>query len=93
MSVPFTGSDRGTWLPWLRDNADVLGFENPSTAGRLIKAAQNATIGKSCAGAQFHDPKEALQISREIWGHTNLRGTLGTGETEWFTPPVYIGVV
>src|SRR5262245_9550848 len=29
----------GKWLPWLKANADVLGFDTPRTAQRLILAA------------------------------------------------------
>jgi hypothetical protein len=32
---------------------------------------------------------EARQISRYIW-RNNVRGTLGTGDNEWFTPADYI---
>jgi phage N-6-adenine-methyltransferase len=71
--------DHGEWLPWLADNADALGFDAPSTAGRLMKAA------KLCASAQY-DAAEALRLNRIAWGH-NVRGThQSTGENEWFTP-------
>jgi hypothetical protein len=72
----------GNWLPWLEANADVLGF-GVSAAGKLIK-----TGTKFVAGYEYGEAK-ALQISREIWGH-NVRGTQGTGENEWCTPPEYI---
>lgn len=52
----------GAWLPWLANNADVLGFESPSTASRLMRAS------KMCAGAQY-DEARALDICRRIWGH------------------------
>ena len=32
-----------------------------------------------------------LTISRQIWGH-NVRGALGTGVDEWFTPGEYIAL-
>jgi ParB family chromosome partitioning protein len=74
---------RGEWLPWLEANADVLGFDTRMTASRLMRIAE-----KCNAGVTFGE-EEALQISREIWGH-NVRGTQGTGENEWFTPPKYV---
>jgi phage N-6-adenine-methyltransferase len=72
----------GDWEPWLEANKEVLGFENSSTARRLMKAA------KTCAGARFTD-HEAIEINRTIWGH-NVRGTKGTGNNEWLTPAEYI---
>jgi ParB family chromosome partitioning protein len=73
----------GEWLPWLQANADALGFENRSTAQRLMMLG-----AKWCASASF-DEAEALRLNRLAWGH-NVRGTQGTGENEWFTPPEYI---
>ena len=72
----------GQWLPWLGANEYELGF-GINAAGRLMSAAR-----KFCAGSEFDDDK-ARQISREIWGH-NVRGTLGSGDNEWYTPPKYI---
>jgi ParB family chromosome partitioning protein len=57
-----------------------------------MKAAQRATISKSDASVQFDEPETALAFSREIWGHTNVRGTQGTGDNEWFTPEEYISL-
>lgn len=73
----------GDWLPWLAENADTLGFDTDRTAQRLIKIA-----AKFDASAGFGET-EALQISRQVWGHSP-RGTFGTGENEWHTPPEYI---
>jgi phage N-6-adenine-methyltransferase len=75
--------DHGEWLPWLKANADVLGFETPRTAQRLM-----AVASKYDAGVAFED-RQAFAISRQVWGH-NVRGTHGTGENEWFTPAEYI---
>jgi phage N-6-adenine-methyltransferase len=72
----------GNWLPWLATNADALGFEEWA-AQRLMRAAT-----KYVASHGF-DEDQARQISREIWGH-NVRGALGTGENEWYTPAKYI---
>lgn len=70
----------GEWLPWLKDNADALGFTNDSTARRLISLASNR--------ASTHDLNEAsaVSVSRKLWGNENVRGTQGTGENEWYTP-------
>lgn len=74
----------GDWLPWLATNADALGFENRRTAARLIKASEKCDVDVP------FEPSEALRINREIWGNGPVRGTAGTGENEWFTPPEYI---
>jgi hypothetical protein len=55
----------GQWLPWLRDNAEVLGFDTPRTAQRLISLAANAT------SASHLDEASALAISRQLWGHND----------------------
>jgi hypothetical protein len=55
--------DHGQWLPWLRDNAEVLGFEHRTTATRLMKLANGAP-------AHHLDEATALAISRQLWGHT-----------------------
>jgi phage N-6-adenine-methyltransferase len=76
----------GEWLPWLKVNADVLGFESRFTAAKLMNAAAR------CAASGTFDEGEALRISRQVWGH-NVRGTGGTGETEWYTPAAVIALV
>jgi DNA N-6-adenine-methyltransferase (Dam) len=75
----------GRWLPWLEANANELGFSDPATAWRLMNAAAKA---KSCAGARF-DEAQALQISREIWGH-NQPALYSSDSVEWYTPARYI---
>jgi hypothetical protein len=55
----------GSWQPWLRDNADVLGFETPLTAQRLMKLASNTSSTKHL------DEFGALAISRQLWGNTD----------------------
>ena len=59
----------GNWLPWLRDNADAIGFDTPRTAQMLMKLAANAKL------ASHLDEAEAVAVSRELWGHTNDDGT------------------
>src|SRR5262245_9969677 len=56
----------GEWLPWLEANADALGFDNRSTAQRLMNAAKRAN------GALTHhlNEEQAAVIGREIWGNT-----------------------
>ena len=73
----------GEWLPWLENNAAVLGFETRRTAARLMKMA-NETL------ASHLEPAEAVQISREIWGHDKNIALLHTGDPEWYTPAIYI---
>jgi ParB family chromosome partitioning protein len=45
--------------------------------------------GKWDASVPF-DEAEAIQVSREIWGHTHNPRAIGTGENESYTPPRYI---
>jgi ParB family chromosome partitioning protein len=74
----------GEWLPWLEANHDVLGFESRFTAAKLMKAAK-------CAVDGTFDETEAIQFSRQLWGNlAPIRGTAGTGENEWHTPPEYL---
>ena len=75
----------GAWLPWLAENADVLGF-GQRAASRLVMARHKFKLDASVS----FDEKKALQVSREIWGHSPVRGTAGTGENEWFTPPEFL---
>lgn len=74
----------GEWMPWLSENADVLGFETDRTAQRLIKLSANPTPASDLDGGA------AVEISRKLWGHENVRGTTGTGENEWYTPGEYV---
>lgn len=56
----------GEWLPWLQDNAAVLGFETPRTAQLLMVAAANAKP------ASHLDEAAAVAVSRSIWGHDSI---------------------
>ena len=58
--------DRGQWGTWLAANAAVLGF-GQRTAQMLIKIAANPKLASDWSEA------DALQISREIWGHHQRR--------------------
>jgi phage N-6-adenine-methyltransferase len=75
--------DYGDWLPWLDANADALGFKR-AAAARMMDAARRFRVNEECGES------EALQISRQVWGNDNVRGTQGTGENEWYTPREYI---
>jgi hypothetical protein len=55
----------GQWLPWLDDNADVLGFNTDRTARLLMAAAKRKP-------ASDLDNATALTISRTLWGHTPI---------------------
>ena len=74
---------RGKWLAWLEANAELLDFDTPRTAQRLMDVAS-----KYDASVVFDDQK-AIEIGRTIWGH-NVRGTQGTGNDEWYTPAEFI---
>jgi len=54
----------GEWVPWLRANADVLGFKHRTTASRLMKAA-----AANDASAHRLDEAEAVRINRRLWGN------------------------
>jgi hypothetical protein len=56
----------GQWLPWLKANAEELGFENRRTASRLMAAAR-----KWGASAPLGDPTAALAVNRVIHGHAD----------------------
>ena len=75
--------NHGEWLLWLKANADALDFEAPQTAQKLMGLARKYPVD-----AVF-DEIEAIRANRLAWGN-NVRGTEGTGENEWFTPPEYI---
>lgn len=73
----------GEWLPWLEANADALG--SGERTGRLLMSGANRKLTADLS------EEDALRLNREIWG--NSRGgprTLGTGETEWYTPARYV---
>lgn len=61
----------GEWLPWLKENASILGF-GEWTAQRLMQAG-----AKYVAGHVFTET-EALQISRKMWGHDKPKRTGGS---------------
>lgn len=76
----------GAWLPWLADNARVLGFETRRTAARLMQVAVQA----NGTPATHLEPTEALAISRQTWGHKDIIATKHTGDPESYTPRIYL---
>ncbi len=54
----------GEWVPWLRANADLLGFKHRTTASRLMKAA-----AANDASTHHLTEAEAIQINRKFWGN------------------------
>jgi phage N-6-adenine-methyltransferase len=52
----------------------------------MIKAASNRQLTADL------DETTAVAINRRLWGNTNLRGTQGTGENEWYTPDEYLAM-
>ena len=80
----------GQWLPWLKANLGILGFAPPGpnqaknterTAQRLMKAWEaNPSLASDIGGEQ------ALEISRDLWGHKYARYGHCTGDSEWITP-------
>jgi N6-adenosine-specific RNA methylase IME4 len=60
----------GNWLAWLKVNADVLGFDNDSTARRLMAAAKRAPAHDLTA-------VDAFDVNRQLWGHEKASGAKG----------------
>ncbi len=73
----------GEWLPWLKHNAAVLGFGHRNTAQKLMKLANAPPAGHL-------GEAEALQISRQMWGHDKNIALKWTGDPESYTPAIYI---
>ena len=73
----------GNWLPWLAENEPILGF-GERTAQLLMLGAVNTKPASDLS------ERDAVQVSRQIWGHTHNHRAIGTGENEWYTPPKYI---
>jgi ParB family chromosome partitioning protein len=74
----------GEWLPWLEANAELLGFDTPRTAQRLMELAGNTSL------ASHLDEASAVQISRELWGHRDAELILSSESNEWYTPALYV---
>ena len=68
----------GEWVPWLRANADVLGFKHRTTASRLMKAAaaNDASTHHLERGQGHPDKSQALgQSSRRNHAGTGVQGS------------------
>jgi hypothetical protein len=74
----------GEWLPWLRDNADVLRFDTPRTAQMLMKLAANTKLPSHL------DEAGAVAISRELWGHKDSQLIQQSLSSEHYTPRQYL---
>jgi phage N-6-adenine-methyltransferase len=77
----------GEWMPWLTDNADVLGFED-RTARRLTRLA----IDKVDASVPLTN-EEATEIVNAIWGHGGSQLNQQSLSNEHYTPAKYIEAV
>ncbi len=53
----------GEWLPWLEANAEVLGFDAPQTAQKLMAVARKYRVDA------VYGETEALAASRLLWGN------------------------
>jgi phage N-6-adenine-methyltransferase len=73
----------GNWLPWLTENERILGF-GERTAQLLMLGAVNTKPASDLS------ERDAVQVSRQIWGHTHNHRAIGTGEDERYTPQKYI---
>ena len=76
----------GQWVAWLQNNMGVLGFKTDRTAQRLMKIAKANTTPASDLSAV-----EALQISRQAWGH--MPANYSSETNEWYTPADYMQTV
>lgn len=60
----------GEWLPWLKENADALGFSSDQTARKLMTAAKS-----NRALTRDFTEEEASQISKAVWGNKPKKTT------------------
>ena len=74
--------EHGQWLPWLAANEQILGFKERA-ARRMIEAANRSP-------ATDLNEKDALQISRQIWGHVDSQLVQQSISNEHYTPGLYI---
>ncbi len=70
----------GELLSWLNINENILGF-GERTAQMLMKAsASNTKLASDL------DERDAIKLSRQMWGHTKAFVEHNTGDNEWYTP-------
>jgi phage N-6-adenine-methyltransferase len=78
------GLEHGQWLPWLKANAEVLGFKDRA-ANLLMKwAAANPQLT-----ADLDFDTAAAASSRQLWGN-KPRIAQSAGHDKWFTPAEYV---
>jgi hypothetical protein len=58
----------GAWLPWLAANADVLGFDSPLTAQRLMKAADKYVVNDAFGEAKANSALTPSMTTRRQIG-------------------------
>jgi len=75
----------GPWLPWLKDNAEILGFNSDRTAQRLINLGKvNPTLTSDL------DAGRAIQICRQTWGNETITNMKSSEKQDWMTPIYYV---
>jgi hypothetical protein len=57
----------GNWIPWLKANAGVLGFDSERTAQMLMKAATNTK------STSHLDEPGMVRLSRQMWGNVRAK--------------------
>jgi phage N-6-adenine-methyltransferase len=80
----------GDWLAWLKGNSEVLGFDTPRTAQRLMQLGANTTL------TSLLTETTATKALLELWGNDGAAAhhrTQFTGEQEWYTPALHITAV
>jgi hypothetical protein len=74
----------GEWLPWIKANVCVLGFETDRTAQRLIGLASNPTLTSDL------DEAVAVTVSRKLWGNKDSHLIQQSLSDEHYTPRQYL---
>jgi hypothetical protein len=74
----------GQWLPWLKANAEVLGFKADRTARLLMRAAANRKLASDLNEAT------AVALNRLLWGHADSRLIQQSLSNEHYTPQQYL---
>lgn len=57
----------GRWLPWLKRNANALGFSSDRTAQYLMKTARGNP--KLASDLELFDAAQQQDLARQLWGH------------------------
>lgn len=72
----------GEWIPWLKQNEEILGFRRRAAQAMMTQANTQLTA--------YLDTTQALALSRQIWGNNSHYKTTGAGVDDWHTPSKYI---